>query len=208
MTIEELLRYLKSRQLNPKTNNIIIIGNYSNNLIDEIPNATSVSFLNNDIDIDFASNIKIDLSKTNVKDILTYTLNHLKKLNLIDTSLEYVLPFNDKLDINRFRIILQKNNRVVQLVFYNMENLSIEEQMLFNELYYYNSYSSPTFCVISLTNAGFKTYFLTHNRVLDNRENYQICNINNYVDDSSTLKHTKQFKQLIKKPKKDNKGNN
>ena len=41
--------------------------------------------------------------------------------------------------------------------------------MLINELYYFNSLY---FNVISLINDNFKTYFLSQNRVLDDRENY------------------------------------
>ncbi len=176
MTIEELLAYFKSRQLNSKTNNLIIIGNEANRLIDGIPDTTSISFIDDDfeVDTDVAINIKIDLSKTDVKSILTYALNYLKQYKLIDEELVYSLPFNNKFDLLRFRRVLQDNNIVIQLFFYNMQDLSIEEQMLFNELYYYNN---RFFSVISLVKDGFKTYFLTQDRVLDDRENYQRCEI-------------------------------
>lgn len=170
MTIDELLTYLKSRQLNNKTNNLIIVGDKLNALIDDIPDVIDISFIDDDIDVDVALNIKIDLSKVSVKDILTYSLSYLKQLKLVDEYFDYTLPFNNKFDIVKYRSILQKYNRVVQLVCYNIEELSIEEQMLFNELYYYNS---SFFTVISLIKDNFKTYFLTQDRVLDDRENYQ-----------------------------------
>ena len=170
MTNDELLTYLKSRRLNNKTNNMIIVGDELSTLIDQIPDTTGISFIDNDIDVANALNIKIDLSEIDVKDILTYVLNYLKQLKIVDVNFDYTLPFNNKFDIVKFRSVLQNYNRVVQLIFYNMESLTIEEQMLFNELYYYNS---PFFSIISLTKDYFKTYFLTQNRVLDDRENYQ-----------------------------------
>ena len=59
---------------------------------------------------------------------------------------------------------------MVQIVFYNVDKLSMEEQMLFNELYYFNSmyFNVKTFT----KNDNFITYFLSSERVLDNRENY------------------------------------
>lgn len=174
MTYDEILENLKSRQLNSKTNNMIIMGNDSNKLVDDIPNTTCISFSENDIDVSDALNIKIDLSEVNVNDILTYTLNYLKNLKLIDVSFDYTLPFTNKFDVVKFASVLRNYNRVIQLIFYNFETLSTEEQMLFNELYYYNS---PFFSIISLTKEHFKTYFLTQDRVLDDRENYERYNI-------------------------------
>ena len=170
MTIDELLSCFKRRVLNTKTNNMIIIVNDIEELVDNIPNITSLDNYNG---IDNALNIKIDLSKINLNSILTYSLNYLKDKNLIDDSLEYRLPFNNKFDINKFRIILQNNNIMVQLFFYNIERLSIEEQKLFNELYYYNSYDNNCFNIITLAKKDFKTYSLNQDRMLDDRENYQ-----------------------------------
>ena len=91
MTIDELLSYFKRRVLNTKTNNMIIIANDIEELVDNIPDITSLDNYNG---IDNALNIKIDLSKINLNSILTYSLNYLKDKNLIDDSLEYRLPFN------------------------------------------------------------------------------------------------------------------
>ena len=173
VTVEEILNCFKSRVLNSKTNNMIIIADDIDSLVDEIPYTTGIVSLDNYNDIDNAINIKIDLTRINLSNILTYSLNYLKDMNLIDNSLEYRLPFNNKFDINKFRIILQNNNRTIQLFFYNMEELSIEEQKLFNELYYYNSYDNNFFIINSLAKSDFKTYSLNQNRVLDDRENYQ-----------------------------------
>ena len=67
--------------------------------------------------------------------------------------------------------VLSNYNRMVQIIFYNVDKLSIEEQMLFNELYYFNSIYFDVNAFIKESN--FKTYFLTGDRVLDNRENYE-----------------------------------
>lgn len=171
ITYDELLECFKSRQLNSKTNNMIIIGDGLNKIVNEIPKTTGVSFIDNDINVDIAINIKVDLSKIAVSDILTYALNYLKQLNLVDDN--YTLSFDNKFVLLNFNSILQKYNLVIQLIFYNIEELSIEEQMLFNELYYFKSFNSSYFNIISLTNNHFKTYFLTNNRVLDSREDYQ-----------------------------------
>ena len=173
MTHDELFDYFKNRQLNSKTNNMIIIGEKLNTLINDIPTTTDISFIDDDIDINIAINIKIDLSKVDIKDVLTYALNYLKKIQYIDNSFDCTLPFNNKLVLLKFNSVLQKYNIVIQLIFYNMEELQIEEQMLFNELYYFKSFNSSYFNIISLTNNHFKTYFLTNNRVLDSREDYQ-----------------------------------
>lgn len=176
MTLDEMIYYLNNRQLNNKTNNLIIFLDDIKSLLDNISNTSNISFSDNDIDVDIALNIKIDLKEVSVNDILEYSINYLKNLKLVDINNDYILPFNNKFDLLKFTKILRNYNRVVQLIFYNIENLSIDEQMLFNELYYYNS---PFFNIISLTNDHFKTYFLTQDRVLDDRENYERYNIIN-----------------------------
>ena len=167
---DEILEIFNNRQLNYKTNNMIIVGDNLDKLLDNIPNSTSISFLDYDIDINYAINIKINLKEIRVNDILSKALDYLNTHNFLDVSFDYELPFTDKFSINKFRSILQNNNMAVQLIFYNLEILSKEEQMLFNELYYYNS---AFFNVTSFTENGFSTYFLTQYRVLDDRENYQ-----------------------------------
>ena len=168
VTYDELLEYFKSRQLNAKTNNMIVIGNELNTLVGNIPNETNISFIDDDILIKHATNIKIDLTKIDVKDILIYVLRQLK---LVDDN--YNLSFDNKFVLLKFNSILQNNNRMIQLIFYHMDDLSIKDQMLLNELYYFKSFNSQYFNVISLTNEKFKTYFLSKNRVLDDREDYQ-----------------------------------
>lgn len=170
MTKEEITEIFNYRELNSKTNNMIIIGTDSRDLFESLPDTTGISFLENNITIDTAINIKIDLTEINVKDILNYVLNYLKDLKLVDVSLDYKLPLTNMYDINKFITVLHNYNIVVQLIFYNMEYLSEEEQKLLNELYYNNS---PYFNIISLTKKGFITYYLEYNRVLKPTEHYQ-----------------------------------
>ena len=170
MTKEEITEIFNYRELNSKTNNMIIIGTDSRDLVESLPDTTGISFLENNITIDTAINIKIDLTEINVKDILTYVLNYLKDLKLVDVSLDYTLPLTNIYDINIFITVLHNYNIVVQLIFYNMEYLSEEEQKLLNELYYNNS---SYFNTISLTKKGFITYHLDYNRVLKPTEHYQ-----------------------------------
>lgn len=62
--------------------------------------------------------------------------------------------------------------------------------MLLNELYYFNS---PYFNVTSLINDNFKTYFLSNNRVLDNRENYK----KEIIEDEKILKYRKKWVKKV-----------
>lgn len=120
-------------------------------------------------DISNAVNIMIDLSQIDVRNILSHVLNYLKELGLVDTTLDYSLVLNSQLNIFKFQSILRGYHVIVQLLCYNLELLSIEEQMLFNELYYFNSLY---YNVTSFIDEKFITYFLSQNRALDNRENY------------------------------------
>ena len=185
MTKEELINRFTLRTLNSKTNNMIIVLDESKNMIDKIPNTCSVSFSDNEINNEFAFNIKIDLSQINIQDVLTFVLNYLKELKLLDVSFDYELPFNNKFDILKFQNVLSRYNKIVQIIFYNFEKVTNEEQMLLNELYYFNS---PYFNVTSLINDNFKTYFLSNNRVLDNRENYK----KEIIEDEKILKYRKK----------------
>ena len=169
MTKEEFINLLTTRTLNNKNNNMIIVTENPKDLVHSIPNTCAVSFNDNDIDDKISLNIKIDLSQINVHDILTYVLNYLKELKIIDVFFDYTLSFENKFDILKFQSILKNYDKIVQIIFYNLEEVNKEEQMLINELYYFNSLY---FNVISLINDNFKTYFLSQNRVLDDRENY------------------------------------
>lgn len=157
MTETEILEEFKHRYLNLKTNNYIFCEIEDFKILDNIPGRCSISISESDIDIPYAINVKIDLKEVNVKDILSYTLQSLKKLSLLDTTLDYPLKFNNKFDLLRFQGVLHNYGIIVQLIFYNVESLYLEEQMLFNEIYYFNSifFNANSF----IKNHNFQSYF-------------------------------------------------
>lgn len=168
---EEILNLFNSRYLNSKTNNYIFTGIDDFKILDDISNRCSIRILENDIDVEFAQNIKIDLNEINIKNILSYILNLLKEQAILDIDFDYTLEFNNKFDLLKFQNILRNYNIVVQLIFYNIDKLSLEEHMLFNEIYYFNSifFNINSF----IKEDDFQTYFLSNERILDDRENYE-----------------------------------
>ncbi len=139
-------------------------------MLDTIPSRCGISIPENNIDIEYAQNIKINLADVNVKDILTYTLELLKESSLLDVNLDYTLEFNNKFDLLKFQSVLRNYGIVVQLIFYNVEQLDLKDQILFNEIYYFNSIFFNANAFIKRNH--FQTYFLSNERVLDDRENY------------------------------------
>ena len=190
----EIINELSSRYLNSKTNNLIITNVVSFDIVDRIPDTCKIMIRDYDLDNDTAFNIKIDLNEVDVGDILSYILNELKKLKLIDTYFDYEIKFNNKLDILKFQGVLRNYNIIVQIIFKNVEKLNLEEQKLFNELYYFNSIF---FNMISFVRENFITYFLTNDRVLDNRENYEKIELT-----KSTIKEIYERKAKRIYPKK------
>lgn len=170
MEEKEITELFNHRDLNSKTNNFIFSQIDDFRMLNGISDRCSISTPDNNIDIDYAQNIKIDLTEVNVQDILSYTLERLKKSSLLDATLDYTLEFHNKFDLFRFQNVLHTYNTAVQLIFYNVEGLSLEEQMLFNEIYYFNSifFNANSF----IKGDNFQTYFLSGERVLDDRENY------------------------------------
>lgn len=171
MLEEEIIGEFKHRYLNSKINSYIFALIDDFKILGSIPDRCSITLPENDISVDFAENIKIDLKEIDVKDILSYTLDILKRQSLLDTFFDYKLDFNNKLDLLKFQGVLQRYNRIVQLIFYNLEELSLEDQMLFNEIYYFKSifFNANSF----IKGNHFQSYFLSNDRVLDNRENYE-----------------------------------
>lgn len=205
MLEKEILEEFKHRYLNSKTNNYIFckLDNFS--LLENIPDRCNISIEESNVNIEYAKNIKIDLKKVKVRDILSYVLQALKNESLDDT-LDYNLEFNNNFDLLKFQNILRKQDIIVQLIFYNIEELDLEEQMLFNEIYYFNSYYFNANSFIKGNN--FQSYFLINERVLDNRENYTkiklfkiktddldnqfVENVNDKLEDSKQLIKTKK----------------
>jgi len=170
MSEKEILELFRYRYLNSKTNNYIFSEIKNFDILKSIPDNCIISISECNLDIDKAINIKIDLEEIEVKDILKYSLNVLKELKMVDRFFEYDVDFNNKFDLLKFQSVLRNYNRIIQLIFYNIDKLSLEEQMLFNEIYYFNSvyFDANTF----IKENNFQSYFLSGNRVLDDRENY------------------------------------
>lgn len=170
MEKDAIIELFKDRELNCKNNNYIFSNVDDFKIINNIPDFCFITFLDNYLDMGLATNVKVDLNHISINDILTYTLEDLKKRKMLDKFLDYKLDFNNKYDLIKFKNILSNYKRIVQLIFYNIESLNKEEQMLFNELYYYNCiyYNASAF----IKEDNFQTYFLEGNRVLDDRENY------------------------------------
>lgn len=171
MLEEEIINEFKHRYLNSKVNNYIFTGIDDFRMLDNIPDRCSITLPDNDLDIDFAENIKIDLEEVDVRDILSYTLDILKRQSLLDLFFDHNLDFNNKFDLLKFQNILRTYNRIVQLIFYNLEELTLEKQMLFNEIYYFKSifFNANSFIKVN----HFQSYFLSNDRILDDRENYE-----------------------------------
>ena len=115
-------------------------------------------------------NIKINLEDISVQEVLLFTLTKLESMGLLIERINDSFSFKNKFDLLKFQSILNRNNIMVQFIFYNIENLSLEDQQLLNEIYCFHSlfFNVNTF----LKNKDFCSYFLNDGRVLDNRENY------------------------------------
>lgn len=170
MTKQEIIEEFKRRYINSKNNNYIFTEINDFGILDDIPDVCSISMPDTTLDIEYAHNIKINLDEVEVRNVLSYTLELLKEMKLLDVSFDYNIELKNKFDLLRFQHVLSNYNRAVQLIFYNIEALSIEDQMLFNEIYYFHSFLFNVNSFIKGSN--FQSYFLTGDRVLDNRENY------------------------------------
>jgi len=157
MNEKEILELFRYRYLNSKTNNYIFTEVEDFDILKSIPENCMVSISECNIDINRAINIKIDFKKISVRDIITYSLNILEELNLLDSFFDYNIDFNDKFDLIKFQYVLRNYDRIVQLIFYNIDKLSLEEQMLFNEIYYFDSIYFNANAFIKENN--FQSYF-------------------------------------------------
>ncbi len=164
MNNEAIIETFTERTLNIKTNNYIFTHVSSLEFLAKIPPKCKIEINTNELDLEIneALNIKIDLSIIKVKDILNFVLQCIGVSEKLD--------FNQKFDLLKFQGHLRNLNVIVQLLFYNLDTLTKEEQMLLNEIYYFHS---DYFNVSSFIPGNyFQTHFLSGNRVLDNRENY------------------------------------
>ncbi len=77
------------------------------------------------------------LEEVPVVKILTFTLEELEKMKLLDVYFDYTVDL-ERRNLYKFHSVLGTYRIVVQMIFYNLDSLSLEEQMLFNELYWFN----------------------------------------------------------------------
>ena len=171
MSIEEIVDIFINRDLNIKNNNFIFTNVSDMSFLSQIPKICQISVDKNilDFSITEALNIKIDLSKIKIKDILDYVLSYIENYLKLDAKSPKI-EFNDKFALLKFQRKLIDLNVVVQFLIYNLDSLTMEEQMLLNEIYYF--YSDYFNISSFITGDYMQTHFLTGNRVLDNRENY------------------------------------
>ncbi len=164
MNIEAIIATFTKRNLNIKTNNYIFTNINNLEFLEKIPPKCKIMVNGYELDlgIEEALNIKIDLSRIKVNEILSYVFQCI--------GVNEKLEFKHKFDLLPFQGKLRDLNIIVQLLFYNLENLTKEEQMLLNEMYYFYSDYFNVSSFIKETH--FQTHFLSENRVLDNRENY------------------------------------
>ena len=162
MNKNKIINLFSYCNINYKTNNYLFTKIDDFNFLENIDDFCTINMPEEDIDLNKAYNIKIDLSQIKVNDILTYILNYL--------GIHETLNFNDKFALFKFRNILNNYGIVIQLIFYNIEHLDLANQMLFNELFFFNSlYFNIN---VFTKNDNLLTYLLSNNQVLDDRENY------------------------------------
>lgn len=172
-SISNVIEIIDKKHLNSKTNNYIFYGfdsaslysvvNYSRGRTPVIENFSDIE---SDVYVvdNKMQNILIDLSDTDIEELLNEIL--------MQTHINERLPFKDIKDILKFKSILRKNRKMLQLIFYNGEDLSREKQILLNDMFWINTY---IFNIIYLLRekSHLTTYETPKGYVLDDRENYQ-----------------------------------
>lgn len=177
ITNSEIIQTLNYKALNSKCNNYVFSDIPSTVLPEIIKNIQPICQLSNVSDevlyeinrLDMI-NMIIDISKINVEDLLNETLRMLE--------ISKTLKLDDIKSLLRFRGILREYNQAVQWIILNAQNLSIEDQMLLNELFVLNTYFFNTNILIS--NSDLSTYQLKNGIYLDDRENYEKIKISRY----------------------------
>lgn len=167
LTTDEIIGLFTFRSLNSKTNNLIITDVKDFKVLDRIPKRCEFTYKD---DLFYgpapttAHNIAVDLKTTPIEDIIDVACSriHLKTghpIKLKDLRTSFKLQ-------NR----LEQHGIVLQLILFGIEELTPEEQMLLNELFYVDT---PFFNVCAFTKkSNLATYFLQNGRVLDRRENF------------------------------------
>ena len=191
MNKEEIIEEFKHRYINSKNNNYIFSELNNFDILDNIPNQCFVTTYESINNINVAQNIKINLEEISVQGVLLFTLTKLESMGLLIERINDSFSFKNKFDLLKFQSILNRNNIMVQFIFYNIENLSLENQQLLNEIYCFHSlcFNANTF----LKNKDFCSYFLNDGRVLDNRENYSKVKVIYYDE---TIQQQKKLQKI------------
>ena len=169
MNLEELLYLINNKQLNSKTNNIIItnVNAGDRNIIlksvnDKSPIINYKDIHENNFNCSYALNIFLDLEDIEIFNIFNYSL---EKINIDEK-----IKFENLRDLLKFINILRKNKKCIQFIVYNINKLCINDLKLFNTVlsyanYYYN-------LIILLKENNLLSYETIRDRYLDFREDF------------------------------------
>lgn len=169
MKEQEILNILNHKHLNTKTNNYIFSEIREEQQDSIIAKVNPICLLDNleaditdEIGTNKMNNVTIDLSQVSTKDILTVALELLK--------IKESIPFESKMNLLKLRGILRTHRKAIQFIFYHLDHLTIEEQKLLNEIYWFNTYFFNANALIA------RNHFITTQTqsgyMLDNREDY------------------------------------
>ena len=170
MNDKKILTMFSDRTLGCSTNNYIFSLVDDFEVLDKIPSRCWIDLPEHNISINHSHNIKINLDEVFIEDILTYSLAYLKGLHLLDVYFDYNLDFDSKSQLFKFQNVLRKYNVISQLIFYNLEGLDKEYQMLINEIYSFNSvyFNASSF----IKGDDFQTYSLFNGSRLEDGKDY------------------------------------
>lgn len=123
MNTEEIIDIFTKRSLNIKNNNYIFANVSNFDFLAKIPLICKLDNTIYDLNIYEALNIKIDLSKITIKDILTYVLRNIKNYLNGDINNEKQ-EFTNKFDLLKFQGKLRELNIIVQILVFNLDSLT------------------------------------------------------------------------------------
>jgi hypothetical protein len=176
MQVNEISDFLNQKTINSKVNNYIFT-NLSKSeqisVLEQLNKKSNYSYLEKIEGVDVlseADTIYLDLSMFRVRDILNEVLS-LEKISAD-------IPFLTRKDLVKFRFLLRENQKMVQLIFDKFYS-DLTDQMLLNELMaFHTDFFNANFI---LTEDNLSTYFLSGNRILDDREDYQKINTKSLI---------------------------
>lgn len=188
LTPDEIIEMFRFREINSKTNNLIVTGVENFEILNKIPKQCDFTFAS---DVFYgtvpteAFNVLIDLRTIKLKDILTVALTRTLAL-----SEPLQLDFDEARSIYKLNGILQTHKTIIQFIFFGLESLSLEDSMLLNELFYH---TTAFFSVSAFINEKhLKTYFIPQGRALDRRENYLQLRMHPYSNTTPSQKADKK----------------